>query len=138
MLFFNSFDTTWNFFGFFDKFFWDLYSYSLLSLGLGVCKSSLAKLINSQGRPVESRLSSRPAWGNSLGLWSDVKLVSRQSLWGGVPAVNGHLTGLDVESKARISCSISISWISRASRAFKTSTDDDWRLGFAPLLPVTT
>lgn len=105
-----------------------VYSYDLLSSALGVLSNSLARLTYSHGIPLESTLSSRPAWGNSEGLWRDVKLVSRQSLCGGVPAMllGCDLTGLEDESNALISCSISISWTSPVSRASDASVDDAW------------
>lgn len=111
-------------------------SYNLLSSGLGVLSNSLARLTYSQGRPLESTLNSRPACGNSVGLCSDVKLVSRHSLWGGVPTVsNPHFAGLGGDSNARISCSISI--VSRASEA-SADEPEGRRCGFAGPNVVTT
>lgn len=123
--------------------------YGLPSSGLGVLSSSLARLMYSQGMPRESTLSSRPAWGRSVGLCSDVKLVSRQSRCGGVPASRWHLVGLDGDSKARISCSCSctssswtsIVWWSRAASddaSVEDACPDANRCGLAGPRVVTT
>lgn len=101
----------------------------------------------SQGMPRESTLSSRPAWGMSVGLCSDVKLVSRQSRCGGVPASRWHLLGLDGDSRARISCSCtsnswtSIVWCSRAASddaSVEDACPDASRCGLAGPRVVTT
>lgn len=121
--------------------------YGLPSSGLGVWSNSLARLTYSHGIPRESTLSSRPASGMSVGLCSDVKLVSRQSRCGGVPArlPKWYLVGLDGDSRARISCSCSSSswtsaivWCSRAASDDDASVEDASRCGFAGPRVVTT
>lgn len=124
---------------------WFIGPYGLPSSGLGVLSSSLARLTYSHGIPRESTLSSRPACGMSVGLCSDVKLVSRQSRCGGVPAraPNWYLVGLDGDSRARISCSCnssswtSVAWCSRAA-SDDASVEDGSRCGFAGPRVVTT
>ena len=128
---------------------WFHHPYGLPSSSLGVLSSSLARLTYSHGIPRESTLSSRPACGMSVGLCNDVKLVSRQSRCGGVPAKlpKWYLVGLDGDNRARISCScsssswISIVWCSRAVSddiSVEDACPDTSRCGFAGPRVVTT